>query len=44
MKYRIKEFAPIHDIWLLQKRVFFLWINVDVGSKEKIESYIKENL
>jgi hypothetical protein len=42
-KYKMKEYDPIHDLWILQKRVFlFLWLGISVGSKEKIEKFIKD--
>lgn len=44
MKYRIKAYDPINDIYILQKKVFFIfWANVSAGSKKQLETWIKEN-
>jgi len=43
-KYRIKEFDPVNDIWILQKKVFkFFWISQSAGSKKKLQGFIDTN-
>jgi len=43
MKYRIKEYDPINDIYILQKHFFwFIWYGVSVGSKEKLTKFITD--
>jgi len=40
--YRIVEYDPANDIWVLQKKHFFLfWIGVSAGSKQKLEKFIE---
>ena len=35
MKYRIRPYDELNDIWLVQKRFFlFFWCNIGVGPKE----------
>jgi hypothetical protein len=41
-KYRMKEYDPINDLWILQKRFFIFWLGMSVGSKEKVEKFIKD--
>jgi hypothetical protein len=41
--YRIKEFDPLHDMWILQKKVFwFIWKPVSLGTKKELEKFIKD--
>jgi len=43
-KYRIKEYNHGSDLFLLQKRyLLFLWVDVDVGSKEELENKVSLN-
>ena len=43
MKYRIKPFDVVNDIWVIERRLFFfLWISVGVGSKEKCEATLSK--
>jgi hypothetical protein len=42
-KYRLKEYDPVNDIYLLQKHVFwFWWVTMSAGSKAKLEKFIKD--
>jgi len=44
MKYKISEYDPVHDIWLLEKRFLFIfWIPVTCGSKKALEKFLDEN-
>jgi|TARA_R110000851_G_scaffold307483_1_gene466029 hypothetical protein len=44
-KYRIKEFDPLHDIYLLQRHVFwFWWVTVSAGTKHDIEKFIVDKI
>jgi len=43
MKYRIKEYDPVNDIYILQKQLFwFIWVTISAGGKEKLELFIKD--
>lgn len=43
MKYRIKEYNPINDLWILEKHVFlFFWKYVALGSKKKLEAFLED--
>ena len=42
-KYRIKEFDLMNDIWILQRRVLFVfWISAGVGPKVQVEKKCNE--
>jgi hypothetical protein len=38
MKYRAKEYDPMANIWILQKRVFLFWIGVSAGPREEVKA------
>lgn len=42
-KYRVKEYDPLNNIWLLQKRFLWVfWFFVSAGSKQVVEAKVKE--
>jgi len=44
MRYRIREFNPLKDIYILERHVFwFWWSHVDMGTKSQVEEFIKDN-
>jgi len=43
MKYRIKPFDVINDIWLLQKRVLWIfWQSLGCGTKAEVQKKADE--
>jgi len=44
MKYKVKPYDVVNDIWIIYERVFFIfWRNIGVGTREKCEKYVKDN-
>ena len=42
-KYRMTVYDPMHDIWILEKRIFFLfWLQLSAGSKAAVERSVRE--
>lgn len=43
MKYKIVEYDPINNIWLLKRKIFWIFYKyICCGTKEEFEKYIKE--
>ena len=43
MKFRLKPYDEVNDIYLLQKKVLCFWFNTgSVGSKKKLNTYIEQ--
>lgn len=43
MKYRIKPFDLMNDLWMLQKRVFgIFWVCMGGGSKAEVQQKMDE--
>jgi len=44
MKYRIKAYDIVNDIYILQRKFWFFWIATgSAGSKQKLEDWIADN-
>ena len=43
MKYKIKPFDEVYDIWILYGKVWIFWYFVSAGDKEKLIKFVKSN-